>query len=136
MDSDDVVAGTNATATQYNNLRKDMFMGKRLSGTETDGATITIDWSDTTKGVIRKITLGGNRTIAFTNPVLDQSIVVRVAQDGTGGRTATWPGNITWPGGAAPTLSSAANKIDMFLFTCTNASTPTFDAAIVTMGNS
>lgn len=136
MDSTEVTAGTNATATQYNNLRKDMFMGKRLSGSETDGATITIDWSDTTKGVFRRITLGGNRTLAFSNPVLDQSIVLRIAQDGTGGRTVTWPGNITWPGGSAPTLSPGANKVDIFLLTCTDAGTPAFDAAIVTMGNS
>lgn len=136
MDSDAVIAGENATATQYNNLRTDMYMGKRLSATETDQATITLDWSDDTKGVFRKITLGGNRTIAFSNVALDQSIVVRLKQDGTGSRTVTWPGNITWPGGTAPTLSSGANKVDIFLFTCTDAGTPTFDAAIVTMGNS
>jgi len=34
-----------------------------------------------------------------------------------GGRTVTWPGsNILWPGGVAPSLSSAANTIDIVSF--------------------
>ncbi len=135
-DSSAVTAGTNATATQYNNLRTDLLNGKRLSASETDQATITINWNDLTKGLIRKITLGGNRTLVFSNPTLDQTVLIRLQQDGTGSRTVTWPSNITWPGGSAPTLSTGANKVDIFALTCTNAGTPTFDAAIVTMGNS
>lgn len=136
-DSTDVTAGTNATATQYNNLRGDLILGKNVFGQEVDGATITIDWSSKTKGKYRQITLMGNRTFVFTNPTPGQVLVLRVIQDGTGGRTATWPSGITWPGGSAPTLSSGASKIDMFCFICTSISpSNAYDAAIVTMGNS
>lgn len=122
VESTDVVAGTNATAEQYNDLRNDIMMGKRINGTETDGATITIDWSDATKGNIRTVTLGGNRTIVFSNASVGQSILIRLVQDGTGNRTVTWP-TIKWPSGQAPTLTSTANSIDAFLIFCSAAST-------------
>ena len=39
-----------------------------------------------------------------------------VIQDDTGGRTATGPASIKWPGGSAPALSTEANAIDIFTF--------------------
>ncbi len=39
-------------------------------------------------------------------------------QDGTGSRTVTWFGSLKWPGGSAPTLTTAANKMDSFTFHC------------------
>jgi len=124
-DSTDVTAGTNATATQYNNLRKDVVLGQAVMGTETYGASIAIDWSDKTKGKIRTITLTGNPTITFTNAAVGQAILIRLIQDGTGSRTVTWP-TIKWPGGAAPVLTTTASKIDAFLIVCT-AATPLYD---------
>lgn len=117
-DSTDVTAGTNATALEYNNLRKDIVLGKCVQGAETYAATTTIDWSDKTKGKIRTITLAGNPTIAFSNPTIGQAILIRLVQDGTGSRTVTWP-TIKWPGGTAPTLTTTASKIDAFLIICT-----------------
>lgn len=117
VDSSDVVAGTNATALEYNNLRKDLHLAKTIRGAETDGATVTIDWSDLTKGKIRDITLGGNRTIAFSNDVDDQWMLVNCIQDGVGGRTITaWPAGIMWPSKTAPTLSTTPAAVDSFLF--------------------
>lgn len=122
-DSTDVTAGTNATATQYNNLRSDVVLAKAVMGTETYASpTTTIDWSDKTKGKIRSLTLTGNTTIAFSNAVVGQAILIRLIQDGTGSRTVTWP-TIKWPGGSAPTLTTTASKIDAFLIVCTAAST-------------
>lgn len=121
-DSTDVTAGTNATAPQYNNLRKDVVLGQCVMGTETYAATVTIDWSDKTKGKIRTITLTGNPTIAFSNAAVGQAILIRLAQDGGGSRTVTWP-TIKWPGGVAPVLTTTASKIDAILIICTAAST-------------
>ena len=54
------------------------------------------------------------------------SFVLKVIQDGTGSRTIAWPdhgvggdtNNVTvrWPGDTAPTLSSGAGDVDVFVF--------------------
>ena len=61
-------------------------------------------------------TLTGNLTItAFSNQIPGRQHVLKVIQDGTGGRTITWPGSVTWISGSAPTLSSAAGAIDFIV---------------------
>lgn len=121
MESSNVVAGTNATANHYNNLRKDVVLGNKIVGSESDGATITFDLGDTTKSNIRSVTLGGNRVLAVSNVSVGQVFIVRLTQDGTGSRTVTWFSTIKWPGGVAPTLSTTAGKTDVFGFICTSA---------------
>jgi hypothetical protein len=75
----------------------------------TDGATITID---TELGNVFGVVLGGDRTIAFSNEADGAEVELYLTQDSTGGRLLTWPNNIIWEGGAAPTLSTAANAVD------------------------
>ena len=86
--------------------------------TLTYGATVAIDM-DTTNN--HKITLTGN--IRFNNPTncdadaIGQSGSIFIVQDGTGSRTAAWgtdggTSSFHWKGGAAPTLSTAANAVD------------------------
>lgn len=115
-----VTAGTNATATQYNNLRSDILLGTGIAGTGTDGATITFDMSDVTKGNVRSVTLGGNRTLAVSNVSIGQKFVIRLKQDGTGSRTVTWWSTINWVGGLTPVLTTTINKTDSFGFLCTD----------------
>lgn len=120
-DSNDVVAGTNATATQYNNLRKDHVLGLNNNGVESDSATISIDWSDKTKGHEREVTLGGNRILAFSNVTVRQRMIIHLIQDGTGSRTITWPSGISWPFNVTPTLTTTANRVDSFGLICTGS---------------
>tara|TARA_R100001015_G_C4627258_1_gene186702 strand:- start:314 stop:1489 length:1176 start_codon:yes stop_codon:yes gene_type:complete len=80
--------------------------------TLSDGSTITVDF---TAGIHHSVTLGGNRT--FGNPSNDASAVgqsgsIFITQDGTGSRTASFHGDYKFPGGTAPTLSTAANAVD------------------------
>lgn len=75
----------------------------------TDGSTIALDWNN---GTIQTVTLGGNRTFTFANPVAGQKYQIFLKQDGTGSRTVTWP-TISWAGGSAPTLTTTANKTDI-----------------------
>jgi len=82
----------------------------------TDGETVTFDLA---KGNIHTVTLGGNRTLALSNPTVGQCFIIRLQQDGTGSRTVTWFSTIKWPGGSAPTLTTTANKTDTFGFICT-----------------
>ena len=130
MGSIDVIAGQNATALEYNNLRSDLVLGKRKSGTETDSATITFDFSDKTKGSVRTVVLGGDRTLALDNVDVDQIFVIRLVQpSASAGKTVTWFSTIKWPDGVEPTLSTDVDVVDSFGFICTG--TNEFDGYIV-----
>ena len=101
-------------------------------GTITDGATVTVDADDEST---QKVTLGGNRTIAFDNFVTGQRVCLRLTQDGTGSRTVTWPSSgvtINWSGGSAPTLTTTASKADWIVLICTDDSSGAeiYDAAV------
>lgn len=63
-------------------------------------------------------TLDANCTFTFTGATsgLVASMVLELAQDGTGSRTVTWPGSVIWPGGTAPTLSTTAGATDLLMF--------------------
>ena len=61
----------------------------------TDGATVTLDAS---LGRTFRVTLGGNRTLAITNPTDGRVIDLEIKQDGSGARTLTLP---TGSGGVA-----------------------------------
>jgi len=53
----------------------------------TDGATVTIDHALNTKF---RVTLGGNRILALSNPVVGKPLLLDIIQDTTGSRTVTW----------------------------------------------
>jgi len=75
----------------------------------TDGATIALSWNN---GNVQSVTLGGNRTFTFANPVAGGRYLIVLKQDATGSRTVTWP-TVKWRGGTAPTLTTTANKYDL-----------------------
>lgn len=82
--------------------------------TLTDAATVAIDLSLSNN---YQVTLGGNRTIgAPTNVVAGQSGVIRIVQDATGSRTASWNSVFKFPGGTAPTLTTTANAVDLVAY--------------------
>ena len=78
--------------------------------TLTDGATITPDFAVANNYTV---TLAGNRTLAApTNQVAGQSGSIFIVQDATGSRTLAYGADWDFAGGAAPTLSTAANAVD------------------------
>lgn len=82
--------------------------------TLTDAATVAIDLSLSNN---YQVTLGGNRTIgAPSNVVAGQSGVIRLVQDATGSRTASWNSVFKFPGGTAPTLTTTANAVDLVAY--------------------
>lgn len=82
--------------------------------TLTDAATIT--WNANTQQAA-KVTLGGNRTLALpTNLKAGSSYSLRIIQDATGSRTLAFAGGYKFAGGSAPTISTAANAIDIISF--------------------
>jgi len=74
---------------------------------------VTIDWS---AGGTQHITLTGNVTLTFSNGVSGHKYTLIVKQDGTGGRTVTWPGTVRWSGASAPTVTTTASKSDYIGF--------------------
>ena len=96
--------------------------------TLSDGATVTLDMA---AGQTNEVTLGGNRTLALTNPKRGQSVLLRVIQDGTGSRTLASPSSVKWPGGTAPTLTTTAGASDWLGFKCVDASTPVYHGFVV-----
>jgi hypothetical protein len=82
--------------------------------TLTDGSTI--NWN-MNSGAKATVTLGGNRTLAApTNLVDGATYILIVKQDATGSRTLTFNSAYKFPGGTDPTLSTAANAVDILTF--------------------
>lgn len=80
----------------------------------TDGATITPNMNNANNF---SVTLGGNRTLANpTNLTAGQSGVIVITQDGTGSRTLAYGSYFKFPGGTAPTLTTAANAVDVLAY--------------------
>jgi hypothetical protein len=84
-----------------------------LNQTLTDQATIA--W-DTSLGRVATVTLGGARAMAAATNQKVGTYILRVVQDGTGGRTLTWNGNYKWTAQTAPVLSTAIGAVDIITF--------------------
>jgi hypothetical protein len=79
-----------------------------------DGATVSWDMST---GFDYILTLGGNRTLSNpTSTKVGQKGRLIIQQDATGSRTVTWGANYKFSNGLKPTLSTAANAIDLFYY--------------------
>lgn len=87
-----------------------------------DGSTGSIQ---TSQGDFFNFTLTANVTIALnTPPAFPQRFTFIITQDGTGGRTVTWPvngspttasPNVAWPGGMPPQMSASPGATDIYL---------------------
>ena len=106
-----------SVALATSDIADDIITSAKLNYSEstlTDGATI--NWDASTQDVC-KVTLGGNRTLAApTNNTTGQFISILVIQDGTGSRTLTWNAVFEFASDTAPTLTTTANKGDVFVF--------------------
>lgn len=97
--------------------------GKEKSNTNTAaGATPSINLAN---GNVHDVKLTAAATFTFTGATsgVACSFSLYLRQDATGGRTTTWPASVKWPGGVAPTLSTAANKVDLLVFTTLDGGT-------------
>ncbi|HWY79454.1 MAG TPA: hypothetical protein VNW29_03790 [Candidatus Sulfotelmatobacter sp.] len=97
------------------------------------GGTTTLDLS---LGKKFQINMGaGNTTFALLNvPLNCKSIIVRITQDGSGGRTVTWFSGLSWPNAVTPTLSTGASKSDEFginFLSVTNDTTNTSEGTTI-----
>lgn len=80
------------------------------------GAAYTLDHN---LANVHDVTLTAACTITFSNPPASGragTLTLILRQDATGSRTVVWPASVDWPDGTEPTLSTAANAVDVFTF--------------------
>ena len=109
-------AASKTLTADANGLTKITGAVLNVEDTLTDASTIS--W-DVIASPVAKVTLGANRTIAApsgTTPAAGQFIALTVIQDGTGSRTLTWNATYEFTADTAPTLTTTANKGDLFIF--------------------
>lgn len=113
---DPAVTGA-ANLTFHNNKKATTRLGGMLAPrvvSLTDTATIAVDASAANDF---RVTLGGNRVLGTpTNPTDGQRITFHVTQDATGSRLLTYDTGYSFGSSAAPTLSTAAGKLDVLGF--------------------
>lgn len=102
------IRGDKFTAQSYTGFPD--FNGEYDNGNS--GTAITIDW---TKGDRQLVTLTGNVTFTFSNAKKGQTLTLRCVEDGTGGRTLTFP-TLKWPGGTVGSATTTANAINLYIF--------------------
>lgn len=87
------------------------------------GAAIALDLAN---GNVQKLTLTANCTITLTAPAAGamRALTLLVFQDGTGSRTISWPGSVSWGDAGAPVLTLTASRMDIIsLFTVDGGTT-------------
>lgn len=94
-----VLVGT-ATVGQYSSQEFDI---GNATGTK------TIDWSN---GNVQYVTLTGNTTFTFTNPISGGRYVLHVAS----AFTPTWPSGVRWPSSVTPTPTAVLGRKDVYTF--------------------
>lgn len=114
------LSGT-ATAPTIVGYAKATGGGAETIVTANTGTAYTINLAN---GNVFNLTATGNVTFTFSGATSGKacSFALYLKQDATGSRTVTWPSGISWSGGA-PTLSTAANAVDVLVFETLNGGT-------------
>ena len=77
---------------------------------------VALDLQASTNFIVDLNGVSSALTLTFSNDPPDAGIftvkVIQVSSD----KTITWQGDVDWPGGTAPTLSSGNDKVDVFVF--------------------
>jgi hypothetical protein len=81
------------------------------------GATTSINWNN---GNVQTRTLAASETFTFANPQNGATYILVIKQAAAGNYTITWP-TISWMGGAPPTMTTTANKTDIYTFVYANS---------------
>lgn len=108
--------GYNSNLQKWQNFSRPPQLIENVFTNNNAGPTETI--ADVTAYTISNLTLTATCTISFPPAAAGKSFMVLLSQDSTGNRTVVWPGSVNWPGGTAPTLSTASGATDVFSFIC------------------
>jgi hypothetical protein len=92
------------------------------------GTAKTIDWN---AGNVQYVTLTGDCTFTFSNPIAGARYCLMLKQDATGSRLATWPAAVLWSAGTAPTLTTTAAKVDIITFIFDGVNTKYYGGSVL-----
>jgi hypothetical protein len=97
-------------------------MSDTLHIVSSSGASQSVDVS---VADVWDITLDAACTISLTGASggVATTVALLLRQDGTGGRTVTWPGSVAWPAGATPTLHAGAAAVTLVTLTTVDGGT-------------
>lgn len=112
-----LVAGSLLSSAELRNTTES------VSINATSGTVPVIDFS---LAHVFDVTLTDNATFTFSNPPStgeSGSFTLILRQDATGNRIPTWPASVVWAESTEPTVSNAANAVDVLTFFTTNAGT-------------
>lgn len=114
--------GYNSATSKWNNLNltgvSAMANGGGVEGLSALGNKTGATTLNLANGNVFSLTMTGNVTFTFSGATAATacSFGVYLKQDATGSRTVTWPASVKWAGATAPTLSTAANALDILVF--------------------
>jgi flagellar basal body rod protein FlgG len=125
--------GTTTTRVQWEDTGKRRDKAASYADIKNNGDAVTITF-DLDVANVHQVTLVANRTFALSNPSSGQRFMVRVLQDGTGGRSGIWFSTIKWAGGVPPVQPAAghANEASLYGFLCVG--TNTYDGFVIGTG--
>lgn len=109
------VDGSAVSTSQDYKIRK----GLGIQADTPSGGNVTVDLAS--KNIHSIAMNAATITIALSNVSVGQVFILRLVQDATGSRAASWFSTIKWADGTAPTLTTTANKTDVFGFICTSS---------------
>lgn len=97
-------------------------MSESLHVVAASGSALTVDVS---VADVWDVTLTANCTLSLTGATagVADTVALLLRQDGTGSRTVTWPGSVTWPAGSAPTLHAGAADVTLVTLTSDDGGT-------------
>lgn len=132
--------GYNGTTQKWNNIA---LTGKVALATGGGAETVnalgnrsTATTINLASGNVVTVTLTGNVTFTFSGATVGTacSFGLYITQDSTGNRVVTWPSSsiLKWAGGTAPTLSTAANAVDILVFETVNGGSTWYGSLVGT----
>jgi len=103
----------NIAISGYLNLDNHVYFGSAITSNTFDASTEAVDW---TLSNIQLAVISTNvTTLTFTDPTGPTMLYFKVQQT-AGSNTITWPSQVKWPSGTAPTLTTTAGRYDIILF--------------------
>ena len=110
--------------------------GGGLEGVKTTSASGSALTIDARLGNVQDITLTANCTFTINSVQKGTAatLTLILRQDGTGSRTVTWPGSVTWLSGAAPYLYPSASAVSIVTLETVDGGTTWYGAQAAPIG--
>jgi len=112
----------NSSAVDWDSDQKRYDYAASYGNTESGNIGTATKYLDLNESNVQYLKLTGNPTLKLEHVHAGQKFVLRMQQDGTGGRSGIWWGGIRWAGGIQqPTQGEGANKASLYGFLCTSS---------------